>query len=263
MELDLLSFEYGVVIPSPYFNLEDELFETKNKLQRLEAKYKKNKDRTKQRWKQMEERMNRMEETVLKLKEQQDKRLKQLEDKCITIEELCDDLSDKDVSIIPCIDPNGKLQLYDVHCSEIKITNMSLSMDGKSFCDLSPNKDLLRFLKQNRYMESIKIELTTSYNHNSLNTIVEVCDTLLYDTYQSPDEKPGLEVWLKCLHMDNSLHIIQKMINLFKKSKKDETIHTLTIELEYLKPYQREIDEMKAHCTANDINFIFKEFRRH
>ena len=60
--VDLLSFEYDVAIPSPYFNLEDELAETKNKLQRLEAKYKKNKDRTKQRWKQMEERMNRMDE---------------------------------------------------------------------------------------------------------------------------------------------------------------------------------------------------------
>jgi hypothetical protein len=282
--MDLLSFEYGDAIPSPYFTLEDELAETKKKLQRLEAKYKKNKEQTKQRWKQMENRLdemvtlkeekeqylNHLQKKYTSLEEEHDKRLKQLEDKFTRVVAMQDDLSEDVVSIVPCIDPNGQLQLYDLHCSEIKITTKSnqvfLSMDGKLFCNILffMDDNNLRLLKQNRYMESLQIEITGPTHRDShtnpIHTLVKVCDALLYNT--DAVNKGDLEVLFKCVHMD--LHSIQEMIKLFKKSStvytyegKEsspyKTYSSFVIELNQY--YQREIDEMKAHCTANDITF--------
>ena len=302
--VDLLSFEYDVAIPSPYFNLEDELAETKKKLQRLETKYKKNKDRTKQRWKKMEERLNQLDETVLKLKEEKDqylkhlqkkytsldkvicvkeehdRRLEQLEEDYKTIDEKVNDMNDMikdEISMVQCIDPNGQLQLYDLCCSEIKITTKSnqvfLSMDGKLFCNILffNDENNLLLLKQNRYMKYFKIELTGPIEPYSdtpsclcLNTLVKVCDALLYNT--AAVNKGALHVWFKCVHMDRSLSVVQEMIKLFKKSstvyttsKGEETTpydtySKLTLHLNQC--YKREIDEMKAHCTENNITLI-------
>ena len=247
--------------------LEDELAEQKKKLERLEAKYKKNKDQTKQRWTQMEERLNQMDETVLKLKEEKDeylKRLTQLERKFV----LSLDLSKNDdfVSIVPCIDTNGKLQFYDVHCSEIKITSHSqqlfLSMGGKLLCPPIDN-EFLRFLKQNRHMESLKIEITDTM-HNA-DTLVKVCDALLY--HSNTVEEGGLDLWFKCVHRDGSISIVNEMVKLFKKSKvysldkgvRNVPYFAFTLKLQYPRAYKCEIDEMKAHCTANDIAFTYNE----
>jgi hypothetical protein len=260
--VDLLSFEYGDAVPSPYFNLEDEIAETKKKLQRLEAKYKKNKVQTKQRWKQME---NRMDETVLKLKEEKDEYLKRLTHLERKLEIFCT-LSENDdfVSIVPCIDPSGKLQFYDVHCSEIKIITHSqqlfLSMDGKLLCNIH-NESLIQFLKQNKRMKSLKIELTEQIHRSS--TLVKVCDALLY--HSNTVEEGGLDLLFKCVHRDGSISIVKEMVNLFKKSnsldKGDRNVpyFAFTLELQCPNAYKGEIDDMKAHCTANDIHFTFNE----
>jgi len=213
-----------------------------------------------------------MDETILKLNEEKEdeywKRLTRLEHK---LELFCNLSEDDDfVSIVPCIDPSGKLQFYDVHCSEIKIITHSqqlfLSMDGKLLCTIH-NESLIQFLKQNKRMESLKIELTEQIHQHQSNTrtLVEVCDALLY--HSNTVEEDGLDLLFKCVHRDGSISIVKEMVNLFKKSKvysldkgdRNVPYFAFTLELQYPNAYKGEIDDMKAHCTANDIHFTFNE----
>ena len=259
--MDLLSFEYGDAIPSdaipsPYFNLEDELAETKKKLQRLEAKYKKNKEQTKQRWKQMENRLDEMDKMVKKYLQ----------------------LDSNAIPIIPCISDRKLQGLCDFYCSEIKVSNSNsnylnsnglfLSIDGNVLCDLelliADNKSHARFLRQFTLIESLKIELPNRIRNGHIQLLVKVCDALLYNYHLS--EKGNLDVLFKQHHTGDT-RVIQEMIKLFKKTctictnwgEKTRPYSKFTLELECPSAYQREIDEMKAHCTANEIAFTFNE----
>ena len=256
---DLISFESDASPASPYFNLEDELVETKKKLHRLEEKYKKHKDKMKQQCKRMEDRLKQLEDENVEKEKRLEDRLKRIEDQYTS-------LVKNAVTIVPCV-LNGQLQLYDLHCSEIKISvttvgstgsrvkAQQLSMDGTVLCNdvysqVVLNLNFIPFLKQCRHLKSLKIEILESCYQDGMASlivsVVNVCDALLYSN-------KGLNVLFKYRHHRREQDI-QQMIQLFKKFT---SYSTFTLEGPYPECYKREIDEMRAHCTEHGIAFTY------
>ena len=231
-KMDLLSFEDGDAIPSPYFTLEDELAETKKKLQRLE-------EQTKQRWTQMENRLSRLDETVLKLKEdniQKDNRLKRLEK----------------ISF-PYIDPNGKMQLYNLRDDSLKISNQSnklfLWIGDKLFCELCDEKIWITVLS-NLPIVHLDIELPKgSYDLDLLDNSIYHILYSIHLQRRKERRKELLDVHINCQE-GNVLQMIVKTCIEYSNY-----IKSVTIMFPYPISCEREIDEMKAHCTAREIEF--------